>query len=967
MSASLIGRDGDLAVLDQAYGATQSATPATVLIGGEAGLGKSRLVAEFTSGLAGQTQVMLGGCLELGGDGLPFAPFTAALRGLVRELGAAPVVQLLPRGEVGELGRLLPALGPAGDDRELSRARLFEQFLALLGALTDSGPAVLVIEDAHWADRSSLDLLSFLVRNQQATPALLTIVTHRTGQADRAHVLRPLLAELARLDWVCRRELRRLTKSEVTEQLRGLLGHEPDVVLRDSIHRRSEGNPLFVRALLSGAGEPGESVPQSIRDLLIGPLLRLGEETQEVVYAAAVGGAGVGHALLAAVTGLDDAALTRALRPAVASNLMAADNGGYVFRHALIRAAIEAELLPAQRSQLHIRYAETLEADPLLALPGRGAVELAHHLYAAPSEHATRALTAAWQAAAEVGNALAYAEQLHLLSRVLQLWAQVPDPVAQLGIEHASLLEMAIRAAISAGEGEGAVALIETLLAELDPAAVPGRVASALCHRGEMRHLLGLPGDIDDLRTAARLVPSGDPAEAPILNALANRLLTIPREREGRQAAEDAFQAAHAAGDAAAEVMSMINLAYARARAGDLDRQLPALANARVTAAQLGDDRALMHACRCESDLLQGAGRHELAAAAARRGLAAAARAGLSRTFGPTHAGNLAEALFCLGRWDEAAEIVEHALESDPAPSLRAYLLVLRGTIALARGDLPVAEAAVGYAHEVFGRGTAYAQDLLLCRALEGELRVAQGSPETALELVADALCDMQGPRYLWPVLVTCARASVADPERDELRAKAAQLVVIGPMQRAQQLTFAAELNRSGGPDELAAWDRAAKAWADVHEPYQAARALLRGAETAAGFGDLCAATLRLQAAAERAGTLPACPLQDQIEQLARLAHISAAAKPGGGTESDRPKLTPRETEVLRLVAAGESNRQIAEELFISVKTASVHVSNILAKLDVSNRIQAATTAQRLRLLDDTAPRPATSFRSAGW
>jgi ATP/maltotriose-dependent transcriptional regulator MalT len=232
---------------------------------------------------------------------------------------------------------------------------------------------------------------------------------------------------------------------------------------------------------------------------------------------------------------------------------------------------------------------------------------------------------------------------------------------------------------------------------------------------------------------------------------------------------------------------------------------------------------------------------------------------------------------------------------------------------------------------------------------------------------VADAFSGVQGPRYLWPVLVTAARASVADPERDQLRAQAAQLVVIGPLQRAQQLTFAAELDRSGGPDELAAWDSAATAWTGVQEPYQAARALLRGAETAAGFGDLGAATLRLQAAAGQAGPLPACPLQDQIEQLARLAHISTAAKPGGGTDPDRPKLTPRETKVLRLVATGRSNRQIAEELFISVKTASVHVSNILAKLDVSNRIQAATMAQRLRLLDDAAPRPATSFRSAGW
>jgi hypothetical protein len=184
--------------------------PSAVVVAGEAGVGKTRLVREFADRSRGAgARVLIGGCLELGADGLPFAPFTAVLRELVRDLGAARVAELLPGGATRELARLLPEFGePAGpDEAGEARARLFEQLLTLLERLAETGPVVSVIEDMHWADQSSRDLLAFLIRNQPSAEGLLIVVTYRSDDLHRAHPLRPLLAELDRIGWVTRMDL----------------------------------------------------------------------------------------------------------------------------------------------------------------------------------------------------------------------------------------------------------------------------------------------------------------------------------------------------------------------------------------------------------------------------------------------------------------------------------------------------------------------------------------------------------------------------------------------------------------------------------------------------------------------------------------------------------------------------------------------------------------------------------------
>lgn len=934
-----VGRGEELAVLGDADARVRQGSPAAVLIGGETGVGKTRLVAEFTAGLSTRSLVLLGGCVELGANGLAFAPFTAVLRALTRELGVAGVSQVLPHGEARELGRLLPTLGSSSSDHAggLARARLFEEYLALLAGVAEQRSIVLVIEDMHWADRSSRELLSFLLRNQHAVPGLLMIATHRSDQTQRSHPLRRLLAELDRLAWVRRFELGRMTKNDVVGQLRGLLGREPDAGLSEEIFRRSAGNPLFVEALSVEADAP---VPESIRDLLLTPLQHLPARTRQVVRAAAVGGFRVDHALLSAVTELDDAALTSVLRPAVGSNLMLVEENGYVFRHALVPEVLYEDMLPGERTLLHVRYADVLDEDSSLASDGRAAVESAHHWYAS-KRHPAEALAASWRAAAEASASLAYAEQLHMLLQVLELWKCVPDATGQIATSRAEVVEKAVHAGMAAGEGGRAMELITAALSENRD---PLRAGRLLACRGELRFALGLPGDLADLRRAALLIPNDHDARASVLNTLANRLLTIPREEEGRAVAREAIAAAQATGDARSEIIAAINLAYSQARAGDIDGQLPHLLAARATADRIRDHGALMHAYRCEADVLQGAGRYEQAAETARHGLRTAAGAGLARTSGPTQAGNLAEALIALGRWDEATETIGHALDLIPPPSLHAYLLVLRATIALARGDLDLAQTCTVYAREIFTRGTPYAQDYLLLVHLEVDLRLAQGRRPDAARLVEQALnTEIEtSPRYLWPVIEAGARAGVTG-----LDETASALPVIGPVQRAHRLTFTAETR---APDQ---WDRVAAAWADLHQPYPQALALLRAAEVAAETGDRALAHSHLTRAASHADRLSARPLLTRIDRLARVARISLTLANGLHAEDGKERfgLTPREREVLNLIADGHTNRQIAEELFISIKTAGNHVSSILAKLDATSRLQAATTAHRHQLI----------------
>ena len=763
-------------------------------------------------------------------------------------------------------------------------------------------------------------------------------------------------------------------------------------------------NPLFVEALLSCDGELSAELPESLRDLLLDSVRRLPDATQEVLRVASAGGETTGHALLAAVTGLDDDALTTALRPAVNANVLRVRADGYAFRHELIGEAVHSDLLPGEHGRLHSRFADAIDANPSLVPPGRAAIEMAHHWYLA--HDIPWALIGSWQAAAQAERAVAPAERLSLLARVLDLWDQVPDAAERIGADHARVLEKATNAAYDAGEYERGIALATSALKELDPAAEPVRVAQLLEARGRFKMNLGRGEFHEDFAAALRTVPADSPAvRVPILLAAAR---CMPHSGdEYRSYAEEALALASEAGDEANQASALMSLAMYDAgdgQQGSLGSDpLELLTRARVMAERAGAHDLVAKAAVNESHLLEGAGHHEQAVEVARRGGANADSRYLARELRSLLAINEAEPLLALGRWDEALRLAEGApdIQLTALPLHRAMLRIVKGQIALARGETGVAAEAVTAVGGLF-RGSQYEdQHQLPFGALSVLLRLATAGPAAAIEATSQVIDDYEissaSPRYAWPVVVAgvtaclagAAQARVARDERlrDEvfalagrLRTIAEKLETFGRAQEANQLTFAAAdahvdylLAAFPGTDEgagagtasgagaavvagqvRAAWDQAAAAWTAVSEPYPLAQALLHAAETALGGGDRDGAAEALRRADGLAASLGARPLSEQIAVLARRARIALpgpGSSPGEAGPRD-PGLTGRERDVLRLVAAGRSNREIAAELFISPKTASVHVSNILGKLGAASRGEAAAKAHELRLFE---------------
>src|SRR5215218_6674990 len=270
-SPTFVGRVEELQVLEAASRRAADGEPAVVLVGGEAGVGKTRLIAELTSRCARDgTRVLAGGCVPVGDGALPYAPIVEALRALLADLGTSAVRELVGPSWP-ELARLLPALGEPDHTvlpDQAAQARLFELVLGLLGRLGEQTPLVLVVEDLHWADRSTRDLLAFLARNLRRERVLL-VVTYRNDEPGQQQ-LGPYLAELDRGRSVERIELARLDQIQTRAQLVGILEAVPAAELVDAVFVRSEGNPFFTEELLAVVRAGSGALPATVRDLLRG-------------------------------------------------------------------------------------------------------------------------------------------------------------------------------------------------------------------------------------------------------------------------------------------------------------------------------------------------------------------------------------------------------------------------------------------------------------------------------------------------------------------------------------------------------------------------------------------------------------------------------------------------------------------------------------------------------------------------
>ncbi|WP_406100047.1 AAA family ATPase [Streptomyces sp. NBC_01013] len=1032
VSPVFVGRTGELTALTDALARATAAgagpaggggEPQALLVGGEAGVGKTRLVEEFLAvAVRREAVVAVGGCVEIGADGLPYAPFSTALRALRRTLPEEMAAACA--GQEGELARLLPELGEAGRDAadEHGTARLFELTARLLERISADRTVVLVLEDLHWADSSTRHLLAYLFRTLRSG-RLVVVGTYRADDIHRRHPLRPLLAELDRLRTVRRIELARFNRAEVRRQLTGILAGTPEPALVDEIFERSDGNAFFVEELAcslecgDGAGLPG-----SLRDLLLVRVEALSDDAQKVARIIAEGGSAVEYELLAAVAGLAEDELIEALRGAVGANLLLTtpEGNGYRFRHSLVREAVSDDLLPGERSRLNRRYAQALEAEPTLVRDGERATRLASYWYGAHDP--SKALPAVLKASVEARHRNAYAEQLRLLERALELWDDTPQAIrgtlrpidyaevypacgrdGSHPLSHLDLMAEATVAARFGGERERALTFCKKALRILEGEDDALRAAWFWVQRSRLVQDLARGDGWEELATAEELVRGLPPSavHADVLTSVAGWGALHRPGAETLAAAERAVEYARLVGDEYIELHARLTRGWLTADAGAVDEGIAEMYAVRDRADELGLVGIMGRAGINLPSILEGMGRSLDAVAAADHSIEVCHSHGVADMEAWART-NQAMSLFSLGRWDEALATTEAASRKALSRKSQGLVAARRTEVALARGDLAEAERQLALTRRSFGSSDPQPQHFINIVRHTITIAVQQGNlPEAraAFEAQAAEGFPTGTQRYAFPMLHIVAAAEAdarglpaTEPGRPAIlelvRSHLKRLPALVPVWAAYQVLIDAELARAEGLDTPGHWAGAAQVFAPLQRPYELAQIRHRWAEALLiASGDRAAATALLRDAHGTARRLGARPLAGTIELLAGRARITLTDPeaahgstrgsdaipvvltvpdhgdgPAGPDHSEEQLraaaaaavesfgLTPREQDVHRLVAAGHTNRRIAEELYISPKTASVHVSNILAKLGVTGRGEAAALAHRLRL-----------------
>jgi len=989
----LVGRDAELSRLLGMLDSAAAGQPVVTLVSGDAGVGKTRLVTELAARARQRGFTVLSGrCAELG-DAVPYLPLADALRdatsgsspddALLDALAARPVLsRLLPDRNEGQ---------PAGGDLPgLVQQQLFGAVLGMLAELAGDSPVLLILEDLHWADRSTRDLLTFLSRVLHSE-RLAMVATYRSDDMHRRHPLRPLVAELLRLPSVDLVELGPLAASAMSEHLTTLSRRPLDAAAVSQMITRAEGNAYYAEELLA-ASSAGTVLPAGLADLLLARMERLSANAQQVLRTAAVTGRRVSDELVRRASGLDEPGYDEAVREAVAHQLLVPDGDqGYSFRHALLREAVYADLLPGERTRLHARLAELLADERRIAeVPGTAA-ELAHHYLA--SHDVPGAFAASILAGQEAERLAAPAEAHQHYDQALSLWERVSDPEKLGGIARGKL---ALRSALSAADGgelAHAAAQLRRLLGYLGADADP----ALLCRVNE--RLAYFLGDLDEseaalaaAQAAVDALPQHPPRweQARALATHARTLLYLSDREPARARAEQALAAARAAGAPWVEADAQVTLGLISERAGKITDAIGLFTTAHRQAAEakvLGVElRAAFQLARVQ--LEQG----DLASAAstAHEGTRRAQVAGLGLAqygFDLQYLHYLAH--FADGAWDHAQQIADgFAVRVTSIAEARLSAMAL--FVAVARGHSSVDERR-GWLEPMYARDrfTEY-----IARGLLAEHALWQGDTATAVALTQATLLaaeDMddgyRGPPVIRVAAVglgaladtaAAARAS-GEPGRaaDAVEAARSLLAVaregaanprnpeftLGVDGRGWLARAEADWRRAIGDNDPAAWQAVVDTFG-AGFVYEAARSRWRLAEALAEASDREQARREWLLAVQAADELKAAPLQAVLADLGRRARLGIPApgpggSPGAAGQSDLPSwsgpegrgplagLTGRELEVLKLLAAGHSNKEIGTELFISPKTASVHVSNILAKLNAGSRTEAAAIAHR--------------------
>ncbi|HWD62285.1 MAG TPA: AAA family ATPase, partial [Humibacter sp.] len=671
-SPTMIGREADLEALRAEYRRSAD-EPRAVAVGGEAGIGKTRLVREFMREVDGDALVLLGKSVDIGTESAAYAPFTAIVRQLASVIGTDALLEAAgPARAV--LSVVLPELESAdGMPPRAGTERLYELVAVLLENVARDHRLVLVIEDIHWADRSTIELLRFLV-GMLTGAGILIVVTYRSDEIVRGHPLRPVLPELERSRRLTRWELERLTRDQVAAQLvaitsvgvaddesPGVQSVVDDAVI-DDLFERSEGVPFFVEEL-AGAGrgsrESGMNpvLPETLRELLLARYERLDDGTQHLLRLLAVGGQCVRHDLLDLVYSGSAIELETQIRAAVDGGMLVIEETCYDFRHALVRAAVVGEVLPGELVRYNSAFADALETQAAAGRPV--AHEISRHRLAA--HDAARAFPASLDAMREARQAFAFARAARMGERALELWEQITDPESIAGTSHTALTQNTSAAWRDAGDTERALTLIDAALAESDPTDTEQH-AGLLVDKARYLAALSRPGSTALLEQAlAELGENGcSDTTSAVLGDLAGRLMLEARFDDAVDVASKALVRAEAAGSLSRESLAHNIRGVSLVGRGHIEQGLVDLDRARELA--LTRDGAMLRYRVNTSDVMHLIGRYADAVQIGNAGVERARELGVQRTSGVILASNTVEPLSALGRWDDAFALLEPAL-----------------------------------------------------------------------------------------------------------------------------------------------------------------------------------------------------------------------------------------------------------------------------------------------------------------